>query len=306
MNKYNEFMSHIRVDDEMHRRIMDAVSSALDEKENVAELPVRRKAKVSVIQILRVAAIFIIVAGGALFITTKVMSRSKSAEHADVEMKSNAVESVNEEIDAAIGGNSAGSSSAKSLTGGKNTFAAATRKASEATTAAEMDEVPAGIKEDPIERMEGSEETQAIEDEDRNSYSKDSKVPTYSILKKRDFKDFLPFKVKTVGTRTFGEEKINATVYSGEKGEKMIILSAKKGTDIVKAYFPDFKGVPALLQTESGQQFYGIDTSVGKKQQVSTSGPFDAVTWTKGGTSYMLVFGAKTDAAVFVTIMDKI
>ena len=54
MNKYNEFMSHIRVDDEMHRRIMDAVSSALDEKENVAELPVRRKAKVSVIQILKV------------------------------------------------------------------------------------------------------------------------------------------------------------------------------------------------------------------------------------------------------------
>ena len=299
-------MSHIRVDDEMHRRIMDAVSSALDEKETVTELPVRRKAKVSVLRILSIAAVSVVVGGFALFITSKVMSRSKSAQYADVEMKSNAVESVNEEIDAAIGGNSAGNSSSKSLTGGKNTFAAATRKASDATTAAEMDEAPAGIKEDPIEGMEGSEETQAIEDEDRNSYKKDSKVPTYSILKKKDFKDYLPFKVKTVGTRTFGEEKINAVVYSGEKGEKMIILSAKKGTDITKAYYPDFKGIPALLQTESGQQFYGIDTSAGRKQQVSTSGPFDAVTWTKGDTSYMLVFGTKTDAAVFVTVMEKI
>ena len=54
MNKYNEFMSHIRVDDEMHRRIMDAVSSALDEKETVTELPVRRKAKVALARKLAV------------------------------------------------------------------------------------------------------------------------------------------------------------------------------------------------------------------------------------------------------------
>lgn len=306
MNKYNEFMSHIRVDDEMHRRIMDAVSSALDEKETVTELPVRRKAKVSVLRILSIAAVSVVVGGFALFITSKVMSRSKSAQQADVQMKSNMAETVNEEIDAAIGGNSAGSSSSKSLTGGKNTFAASTRKVMEATTEAEVDEAPAGIKEDPVEGMDGSEETQANEDANRDKSVSGTKAPTYSITGKKSFKDYLPFKVKTVGTSTFGEEKINVTVYVGEKGEKMILLSAKKGTDIAKAYYPNFKGVPALLQTEAGQQFYGIDTSAGKKQQVSSNGPFDAVTWTKGDTSYMLVFNTKTDASVFVTVMDKI
>ena len=33
MSKYNDFMSHIRVDDEMHRRVMTAVSRAINERD---------------------------------------------------------------------------------------------------------------------------------------------------------------------------------------------------------------------------------------------------------------------------------
>ena len=93
MNKYNEIMSHVRVDDEMHRRVMSAVSKALDEQavsedksfekaisyEDVLDrtkdyerehgvskaetTPIRRKARLSTIQILSIAAAAILVSG---------------------------------------------------------------------------------------------------------------------------------------------------------------------------------------------------------------------------------------------------
>ena len=86
----------------------------------------------------------------------------------------------------------------------------------------------------------------------------------------------------------------------------MILLTANEGTDIVKAYYPDFKGTPALLQTEGGQVFKAIDISVGRNAQVGNTGPYDAVTWTKDGTAYMLVFGSKTDVQVFISVMEQI
>ena len=97
MNKYNEIMSHVRVDDEMHRRVMSAVSKALDEQtasvneqhisyEDVLKradeynkahgvkaaetTPIRRKAKMSVIQILSIAAAAILVSG-VLYVAIK-------------------------------------------------------------------------------------------------------------------------------------------------------------------------------------------------------------------------------------------
>ena len=74
MSKYNDFMSHIRVDDAMHRRIMDAVSGAIEQgaeitplnskEEDRVKTPIKRKAKVSVIKIISIAAAAILVAGG--------------------------------------------------------------------------------------------------------------------------------------------------------------------------------------------------------------------------------------------------
>jgi hypothetical protein len=39
---------------------------------------------------------------------------------------------------------------------------------------------------------------------------------------------------------------------------------------------------------------------------VKNSGPFDAVTWTKDGTSYMLAFSSKKDTNVFISLMEII
>ena len=155
------------------------------------------------------------------------------------------------------------------------------------------------------ETIEGNEES------DIKTYapgSAPSEAPTEAEdddVKKGDIKDSLPFKVKTVGTGSI-KYNIAMTVYTGENGEKMILFKAPEGTDIVKAYYPDFKGVPALLQTEAGQVFKAVDTSAGRNVVVKNAGPFDAVTWTKDGSSYMIAFSKKTDTHVFISLMEMI
>ena len=135
MSKYNDFMSHIRVDGDTHRRVMDAVSKALDEQtasvseqhisyEDVLKradeynkahgvkaaetTPIRRKAKLSAIQILSIAAAAILVSG-VLYVAIKNGSR-KSATTENLMQVDNAAEttaaeatSVNQGIKSAVG-----------------------------------------------------------------------------------------------------------------------------------------------------------------------------------------------------------
>ena len=296
-------MSHVRVDDEMHRRVMAAVSKALDEKENKGaeaikpahvsriekaedRAPARRKAKVSVIRIISIAACVLIVAGGAVMFAKSFFSKSVKTESfhmAAAETTAAAV--VNGNIDNAVGGDGVQGAHAdkkinsKTTAGGEAPTAAAAKE--EATQDEEKDAA-----------LEATTRAQTFAPENKTASS--------------DYRTLMPFKVKTVGSSTYGENKISAKVYTGENGEKAIVFSAKEGTDLVKAYYPNFKGIPALLQTEGGQVFYGIDTSVGTNQQVGTTGPYDAVAWTKNGTSYMLAFNKKTDVTVLISIMEKI
>ena len=304
MSKYNDFMSHIRVDDAMHRRIMDAVSGAIEQRAEVSPLnsdtetdkvktPIKRKAKVSVIKILSIAAAAILVAGGALMFATKFMGSSKSAMPRNDAQATQAAE-----VDSALRLDSennyqnnksfsAGSNGKKTITGSMGIRAADGKKNEE------------GLQEETVEG----------EDVDGKTYAPGaipSEAPTEAAAaEKKDIKDYLPFKVKTVGTGSL-KGNIAMTVYTGENGEKMILFTAKEGTDIAKAYYPNFKGKPALLQTEAGQVFKAIDTSVAKNAQVSNNGPFDAVTWTKDGSSYMIAFSKKTDTHVFISLMEMI
>ena len=307
MNKYNEIMSHVRVDDEMHRRVMSAVSKALDEQAasgneeaqapvKAETTPIRRKAKLSTIQILSIAAAAILVSG-VVYFAVKYIQGMPVKEHSKMMVMNEAQATTaaaetagvdGPEVDAALGGNNHMDSVAGR---DKNNFSRATKTA--------------GVREEETTEDEGLESTAASETEGKKD-EYDPDAPAGSAKSQKDFKDYLPFKVKTVGKSTIGEEKINAVVYTGEKGEKLVIYAAKEGTDITKKVLPKFKGVPALLQTEGGQQFYAIDTSAGKKQQVNSTGPYDAITWTKDGYTYMMVFNAKTDVNVFISLMEKI
>ena len=321
MSKYNDFMSHIRVDDEMHRRIMDAVSDAIEQQgdktdegaivqpllantaeESKVKTPIKRKAKVSLITGLSIVAAAILVMGGAAMFAKTYLGRAKSASavqnlHATQACETAAMDKDAESIDGAI-------SDKKTLTANtkKNTNGVyAIRPSDDATAESEIN-TALGVH--------GANKTDKAAEEG-NEDSKTEKNPTEAGVaargnEKADLKDSLPFKVKTVGNGTWNGNSITTTVYTGENGEKMILLSAKAGTDILKAYYPEFKGIPALLQTEAGQEFKGIDTSSGRNEQVKLSGPFDAVTWTKGDTTYMLSFNTKTDVQVFISLMEKI
>lgn len=302
MNKYNEIMSHVRVDDEMHRRVMSAVSKALDEKENkgaeaaspahVSKIertedsaPVRRKAKVSVIRIISIAACVFLVAGGAVMFAKSFFSKSAKTESTQMAAATSVAGDVSYEIDAALGGGAQGVNSNKKTTA----------------------RIEAGGNQSETEAAAKEETT--VEEEKDNAVGATTRVQSVAPENKAatgDYRNLMPFKVKTAGSSTYGENNITAKVYTGENGEKAVVFSAKEGTDLVKAYYPNFKGIPALLQTEGGQVFYGIDTSVGAKQQVGTTGPYDAVTWTKNGTAYMLAFSKKTDVMVLISIMEKI
>ena len=296
-------MSHVRVDDEMHRRVMSAVSKALDEKENkgaeaaspahVSKIerteesaPVRRKAKVSVIRIISIAACVFLVAGGAVMFAKSFFSKSAKNESTQMAAATTVAGDAVYEIDAALGGGAQGVNSNKKTTS----------------------RIEAGGNQSETAEAGAKEET-TVEDEKDNATVGATRAQTVAPENKAatgDYRNLMPFKVKTAGSSTYGENNITAKVYTGENGEKAVVFSAKEGTDLVKAYYPNFKGIPALLQTEGGQVFYGIDTSVGAKQQVGTTGPYDAVTWTKNGTAYMLAFSKKTDVMVLISIMEKI
>lgn len=82
MNKYNEFMSHITVDDEMKSRVMENVMKHAGES-SAMPLPVKRKAKISAIQIASYAVAGILVVGVAVFFATRFsnLGTAKSASN---------------------------------------------------------------------------------------------------------------------------------------------------------------------------------------------------------------------------------
>lgn len=328
MSKYNDFMSHIRVDDEMHRRVMTAVSRAINERdtdkdtgvmaipsaapdksdteEKVKESPRRVKAKVSPIKIMSIAAACILVAGGALFIATRFFSKSGSTtlmnvyKNADEASYDETV--VNEEVNQVAGAQGIKSNPKKSAdVASRNKTAAPEVRGDQDNKEESVDGAGTSAASAPTEAEE-SAESEAGGDKKTFGLAPQGKASAG----KSGIEGLLPFKVKTVGSTAYGSRNITAKVYTGENGEKMVFFTAKEGTDLVKLYYPRFRGIPALLQTESGQQFEAVDTSAGRREQVGAEGPFDAVTWTKNGTSYMVVFNTKTDVTVFISIMEQI
>lgn len=294
MSKYNDFMSHVRVDDEMHRRVMSAVSKALDEqavsKEEQAPAkaeitPVHRKAKIPVIRILSIAAAAILVSGVVYFAVRIGMTGSSKAattQNLSMDQAVNAAATAAEEADNVNEGVAAAA-------GNDRNYLKSTKKG-----------VQSGKKhEDPTEQettaaAEESEETENIKGKDSN-YNKSNNITA-----------LIPFKIKTYGAGEPREDGINSIFYTGENGEKLIIYFSKEGTDIAKTVYPEFKGIPAQLQTGNGLKFYAIDTSAGPDEQVGSSGPYDAVTWTNNGTAFMMVFGEKTDVNAFMPLMENI
>lgn len=338
MSKYNDFMSHIRVDDEMHRRIMDAVSDAIKENaesgnesdltkhfetayykaevqhlnskdsrnedgETSARKPARRST-ISLIKGFSIAAAAVLVVGGAIMFASR-FGGTKSATLPNRREAAYETAADAEQVDGGIQGylKGKGTYTNKDNTTGEGIAAANGSKKTINGNFGIKGTTAAAVAGSVDSALPGAEKKEESEDDARKVSPSEEAVTSGAS---GDIKDSLTFRVKTVGTGSLKNNKISMKVYTGTNGEKMILFTATEGTDIVKAYYPDFKGTPALLQTEGGQVFKAIDTSVGRNATVGNTGPYDAVTWTKNGTEYMVAFGSKTDVQVFISIMDKI
>ncbi len=85
LNKYNEYMSHIEVTDEMKARVLANVSKAIAEQKaeggsvtEVTPMPVARKKPVPIAAIISIAASLLIVGGIAIAFLSNAMSSSTS------------------------------------------------------------------------------------------------------------------------------------------------------------------------------------------------------------------------------------
>lgn len=110
MNKYNEFMSHITIDDDMRKRVLDNVFEHIGDTPAVP-LPVKKKARISPILIASYAVAGLLVVGVAVFIATR-FAHQMAPEYKRASAQDNATEAavaattvagISDEIDSFVG-----------------------------------------------------------------------------------------------------------------------------------------------------------------------------------------------------------
>ena len=84
MNKYNEYMSHIEVTDEMKRRVLAGVSKAIEEQKEeagaktvVTPMPIKKR-HISIVPLISIAATVLIVGGIAVLFVSGYLDSGKS------------------------------------------------------------------------------------------------------------------------------------------------------------------------------------------------------------------------------------
>ena len=312
MNKYNEIMSHITVDPEMKSRVMSAVSAAIKENPDGAavvtdipespkvEAPVKKKAKKTPIAIISSIAAAILVLLGVLFVF-KMMNgekkKSSTSSHGGHELQ----------VDSLIDG-----------------YAAA-------------DTVANGDKAYETEDAENYEESQIAENTSAGSTSDDRNYAIsthngevdigiddiYTILPTRDKDDYstgmgderldiisrtLPFELKGTGKGSFSAD-ISMEVFLGEQAQKVLLLSAAEGTDIIKQFDPSNKtpGTDGTTPAGTAVKYYrivfGNVLELGKNE---TSTDINAALYSKDGMTYLLVFSDPQTPETIAALVDVI
>ena len=320
MIKYNEIMSHITVDPEMKSRVMSAVSAAIKENPDGAavvtdipessgssestgtEAPVRKKAKKTPIAIISSIAAAVLVLLGVLFVFKMMNGGKKSAE-------STRRDHVNY-VDSYLGENEA-----------QDTIAAHGGELAEET-------IWEGADEEIYDETEGAtSETEAKSNDSVSSASDDKNVDIgtdgnfYTILPTRDKNDYstgmgderldtisrtLPFDLKGTGKGTFSSD-ISMEVFFGEQSQKVLLLSAPEGIDIVKEFDPSNKtaGTDGTTPAGTAVKYYrivfGNVNELGKNE---TSTDINAALYTKDGMTYLLVFSDPQTPETIAALVD--
>ena len=293
MIKYNEIMSNATVDPEMKSRIMDAVSKAIKEqpggavvtdlkrdieKEEQAK-PVRKKKaqRIPVSVIASIAAGVIVLLGLGAFGLTSYFSRAKNAS-APVHVHSSEIEveidsainagadpqagndgALNQEIDAVLSGSG---NDKKNYNITTNTNTKTDNVKAEQTTTAEAD----GDREGPTSQVLGD--------------------PRLDKISKA-----MPFELKGTGSSSSGEN-IAIEIFLGVNGEKALLYAAPEGTDLMKEiYTVKYEGTGGTTPAGTAVTFYRIPfNNVKPLAKGETSTDSNAVLFTKGGKTYLILF----------------
>lgn len=313
MNKYNEIMSHITVDPEMKSRVMSAVSAAIKEKPDgaavVTDIPespkaeahARKKAKRTPIAIISSIAAAILVLLGVLFVFKMMNSNTKNAE-------------------------------STSANGGRDGYKVDSylAGAAEDTVAAHdaeidlADEIDKNIENTTAELAEESESpTYENLETEETQVDVDLNTNYYTILPTRDKDDYsvgmgdehldiisrtLPFDLKGTGKGSFSSD-ITIEVFFGEQSQKVLLLSAPEGTDIIKQFDPSNKApgtdgtTPAGTAVKYYRIVFGNVLELGKNE---TSTDINAALYTKDGMTYLLVFSDPQTPETIAALADVI
>ena len=303
-------MSHITVDPELKSRVMSAVSNAIKENPDgaavvtdipespKAEAPAKKKAKKTPIAIISSIAAAILVLAGVMFVF-KMMNNTKSAE--STQRNHNKVDSWNyeaaadtqpaehggdaegtwdydleDEIDKAIDGNVA----EDTTTGNDKTYSS---NASDITL--------------------GDDIYTILPTRDKNDYSTGMGDERLDIISRT-----LPFDLKGTGKGTFSSD-ISMEVFFGEQSQKVLLLSAAEGTDIIKQFDPSNKTTgtdgttPAGTQVKYYRIVFGNVTELGKDE---TSSDINAALYNRDGMTYLLVFSDPQTPETIAALVDVI
>ena len=311
MIKYNEIMSHITVDPEMKSRVMSAVSNAIKENPDgaavvtdipespKAEAPAKKKAKKTPIAIISSIAAAILVLAGVLFVF-KMMNGKQSAE------------STHRKNDKTYSWGYADSA--------ENTQSPVHGGEALETENYDLDDEISKVISDDI-----AEDTTSGEDKSYSSNASDITLgdDIYTIMPTRDKNDYstgmgderldiisrtLPFDLKGSGKGTFSSD-ISMEVFFGEQSQKVLLLSAAEGTDIIKQFDPTNKTLgtdgttPAGTQVKYYRIVFGNVAELGKNE---TSSDINAALYNKDGMTYLLVFSDPQTPETIAALVDVI
>lgn len=331
LNKYNEIMERVTLDPEMKSRVMGAVSAAIKEQsanqatvtklpKHVSEQKIRsqsetethsrsevqekpkKKAKKTPIALISSIAAAVVVLAGALFIFSHMGASAPSP--------------------------------VKNLADG----------AAAATTAAGEFSMDGGWKSDP----EVAAHNQAVEEIDFDSVLEETTVDSvskdtlssggsnnYAVTGSDDgltletyynrdvesddnegmgdirldrINKTLPFDLKGTGSGQFAED-IAMEVYMGEEGQKVVVLSAAEGKDLVAAFEPFYNVAGEANTTPAGTQvtlykiaFGNVSVSAGSDD----ASQVNAALYTKNGQTYLLVFSDIQSVETILKVVDVI
>ena len=270
LNKYNEYMSHIEVTDEMRARVLANVSKAIEEqKDGAAVTPVvtpiaAKKKPVPIVTIISIAATVLIVGGIAIAFALNYFGSNTSSKHSHSKTADVATEAADyAAVDAA----------------GEETFSDGAAYDADADEDADEGEWDSDMGEESTAPEAGGDTTD--ETALTTTYTK---VPS---TEGGDVYSLLP--ISNVETSMTEENGTRIIALNGDENNAVIYI-AQEGTDLTSLYLgiqkPDtasFAGNTTNGVTDSGIDYWLYNTAD------SDSTSYNAASFTYAGNTYLLV-----------------